>query len=459
MYIIGVTGNSGTGKSEFSKILAEKLQAEVINADKIVRKCTTKGQEYYDEIIRCFGDEILFEEEIDRRKLAQIVYENDAKRDELNQLTNKYIVEEIKEEISKIGTKNIIMDVPLLFESKLNEECDVTISLLAKKEIKLERIIQRDKTEQKILEKRLKIQEKDEFYIKRSNYIIINNSANLDKEANEFIETLKDGNLFNDEVVIIKNDSTRYLQFKKLLEYKNIQHGFTLRPMDFGNNATYHEKQVEIEKYNKNICDNLGLPYENIIRPMQTHTSNVERIDDEKGIYIEKLKNVDALVTDKQERVLMLSFADCTPIYIYDKKKNVISLVHSGWVGTTKKIVKCAINKLKEEYNSNSEDLICAIGPCIKQCHFEVDKDVRDIFNNVFKYMENIDTVIKDNEATGKSYIDTTKININMMLEEGVKEENIINSNVCTMCNHKAIHSYRKDGDKSGRNVAILCLK
>lgn len=459
MYIIGVTGNSGTGKSEFSKILAKKIQAERINADKIAKECATKGHEYYDEIVKHFGKEILLEDEIDRKKLAEIVYENDDERDELNQLTNNYIVREIKKEINKIKTKNIIMDVPLLFESKLNEECDATISLLAKKEIKLERIIQRDKTRREALEKRLKIQNEDDYYIKQSNYIVINNSADLEKEADEFVEAFKEGKLFNDEIVIIKNGSTRYLQFRKLLEYKNIQHGFTLRPMDFGNNATYHEKQVEIEKYNKSICDNLALPYENLIRPMQTHTNNVERIDDEKGIYIEKLKDVDALVTDKQERVLMLSFADCTPIYIYDKKKNVISLVHSGWVGTTKKIVKCAINKLKEEYNSNPEDLICAIGPCIKQCHFEVDKDVRDIFYNTFKYMKNIDEIIKDNDATGKSYIDTTKININMMIEEGVKEENIINSNVCTMCNYKFIHSYRQDGDKSGRNVAILSLK
>ncbi len=459
MYIIGVTGNSGTGKSKFSKILAKKLQAEIINADEIVRKCTIKGHEYYNEIIRHFGREVLLEDGIDRKKLAKIVYENDAKRDELNQLTNNYIVKEIKNEINKIGTKNIVMDVPLLFESKLNEECNITISLLAKKEIKLERIIQRDKTDRETLEKRLKIQEKDEFYIKQSNYIIINNSADLNKEADEFIEILKDGKLLNDEIVITNNNGTRYLQFKKLLEYENIQHGFTLRPMDFGNNVTYHEKKVEIEKYNKSICNNLGLSNNNLIRPMQTHTNNVERIDDEKGIYIEKLKDVDALVTDETERVLMLSFADCTPIYIYDKEKNAVALVHSGWVGTTKKIVKCAINKLKEEYNSNPEDLVCAIGPCIKQCHFEVDKDVRDIFYNTFKYMKDIDTIIKDNEVTGKSYIDTTRININMMLEDGVKEENIINCNVCTMCNHKFIHSYRQDGNKSGRNVAILCLK
>ena len=164
-------------------------------------------------------------------------------------------------------------------------------------------------------------------------------------------------------------------------------------------------------------------------------------------------------MTDKKQKVLSLTFADCIPIYLFDKNKKVIALVHSGWVGTTKKILKKAIERLEDEYSCEIKDLICAFGPSIRQCHFEVDKEVRNIFYETFKEMSDIDKIIKDNKETGKSYIDTIKINKNILKEKGFLEENVIDCNICTLCNSDSIHSYRKEGIKAGRNTAILCLK
>ena len=73
--------------------------------------------------------------------------------------------------------------------------------------------------------------------------------------------------------------------------------------------------------------------------------------------------------------------------------------------------------------------------------------------------MRNIDKIIKIGEKQGKYYIDTVEINKNLMKEIGILEENIIDCEVCSLCNSEIIHSYRKNGKKAGRNTAILCLK
>ena len=177
------------------------------------------------------------------------------------------------------------------------------------------------------------------------------------------------------------------------------------------------------------------------------------------GTMNEKFINTDGLTTNKKDKALSLTFADCTPIYLYDKQQKIIGNIHSGWKGTTKKIAKKSIEFMKEKYNSNPEDIICVIGPTIRKCHFEVQQDVKDIFYNEFKYMQDIDNIIEYNEKTKSYFIDTVLINKNLLKEEGIIEENIIDSKVCTYCNSNIMHSYRKEGKKSGRNAALICLK
>jgi len=173
--IIGITGNSGSGKSEISKIISKKINAKIIDADEIVRKISEPEYEYYKKQVELFGENILINNKLDRKKIAKIIYNNSDKREELNKLTYKYVVDEIKKEIKNSNEKNIIIDAPLLFESGLNELCNYTIGVIAKPEIKLKRICKRDNIDEKTALARLHIQEKDEFYIKNAEYIIENN--------------------------------------------------------------------------------------------------------------------------------------------------------------------------------------------------------------------------------------------------------------------------------------------
>ena len=174
--IIGITGNSGTGKTEISKILAKKINAKIIDADKVVKKISEPKNEYYKKIVELFGKEVLKQDgSLNRKKIADIIYNNSSVREKLDNLTYIYVVKEIKNTIDQSTNDNIIIDAPLLFESGLNKCCTYTIAVIADNRKKIERIIKRDNIDEKIAINRLNIQKDDEYYKQRADYIIINN--------------------------------------------------------------------------------------------------------------------------------------------------------------------------------------------------------------------------------------------------------------------------------------------
>lgn len=183
--VIGVTGSSGAGKSTICEILELNYKVKIINADKIARKLSKKGTNYVIDIIKIFGKNIVDETgELKRRKLAEIIYTNPKKREELNKCTFKYINKEIEKQVNQIKDDTVaIIDAPLLFESGLNKMCDKIIGVIAKRETQIERIIARDDIDYEQAEKRLSAQQSNEFYIKNCDDIILNNSL-LDIEQN-----------------------------------------------------------------------------------------------------------------------------------------------------------------------------------------------------------------------------------------------------------------------------------
>lgn len=177
MKIVGVTGSSGAGKSTVCKVLEKKYDAEIIDADKVAKDLSKKGTMYLKSIINCFGDEIIDKEgELNRKKLADIIYTSDKKREELNKLTFIYVVDEIKKRVNKLTAKKVIViDAPLLYESKLNQICDFVIAVVADQEIKINRIMQRDNITKEEAEKRLRAQATNEFFIENAEHVIYNN--------------------------------------------------------------------------------------------------------------------------------------------------------------------------------------------------------------------------------------------------------------------------------------------
>ncbi|MBP3707267.1 MAG: peptidoglycan editing factor PgeF [Clostridia bacterium] len=256
--------------------------------------------------------------------------------------------------------------------------------------------------------------------------------------------------LSNENIIHVKKDGIEYIQFKRLLEYKDkLTHCYTLRPLNLKN------KSKEDTDYIK-ICNALNLDNKNIVMPNQTHTNKVG-IATEDSVSTDFIET-DGLVTNVKGKTLSAVFADCTSLFLYDPVVNAIGNIHSGWKGTISKIGESAINLMINEYGSKPENLICCIGPTIRQCHFEVEDDVKELYMNVFEDKSIIKTgEIKDGKR--KYYIDSVKAIVEMLLKCGLKRENIVDSGICTMCNSDILHSYRADKERAGRNASIMSLK
>ena len=195
MKIIGITGNSGSGKSTISKLISKNYEAKIIDADKIAKEMTNNNGEYLQAIRQAFGNDVIKNNELDRKKLADIVFLNRTEKEKLDGLTFEYVVEEIKKELEanqNLDYQYIILDVPLLFESKLDKLCDYTIGVIAPKTEKIKRICKRDKLSKEKALQRLNSQPNDEFFTKNCNTVINNeNKEETIKMVNEIMLKLQ----------------------------------------------------------------------------------------------------------------------------------------------------------------------------------------------------------------------------------------------------------------------------
>ena len=186
-----------------------------------------------------------------------------------------------------------------------------------------------------------------------------------------------------------------------------------------------------------------GYTLENLIKDLnidnyyilkQIHSNKVFDITN-----IPKNYEGDGLITNKSNIALVTKSKDCNSIFIIDTKNKIICNIHSGWKGTLKSIITIAINQMKEKYNSVSKDIKIVFNPSIRECCFEVDNDVYDLFIKKYKdksYYKKI---------SNKYHINLVKIIKDDAKKLGIKEENIIDNNICTLCNRKLFNSHRNN--------------
>lgn len=188
MKIIGITGGSGAGKTTITKYL-KKYGAEILDADITAREVVKKGMPALKEIENEW-ENVVKNEELDRRALAKIVFNDEVALHKLNAITHKYIIEEIKKKIKNSQADIFVIDAIALFESGLSDLCDVTLCVLADKDVRIKRIMARDDLTKGEAKERINAQKDDSFYKERADFTIYNNEneSNLEEIVGRIIK-------------------------------------------------------------------------------------------------------------------------------------------------------------------------------------------------------------------------------------------------------------------------------
>ena len=278
--------------------------------------------------------------------------------------------------------------------------------------------------------------------------------------------------LSNENIVHINKNGVQYIQFKKLLKYKDIiTHAYSI-----GTNVNFRTAKINKQKLPeqefenamqdyKNLCNAINVDYKNVVKTNQEHTDNIAIVSKKintnfPDINLDEYSRTDGMVTQKEKIVLSTTNADCILLLFFDPVTKTIANTHSGWKSTLQRISVKTVQKMVSEFGSKPENIICCICPSIRKCHFEVDKDVKDLFEKEFKDLnirQNTDIMEKQKDIE-KWNIDTVLINKIILEKVGLKTENIIDSGLCSVCNKDLIHSFRVEKQGYGLNTALISL-
>lgn len=178
MKIIGITGRSGSGKG----YICASFQAKgipVLDTDTIVHDLYRENKQCIAELEASFGSIQTPTGEVDRKKLGQIVFSDEAKLKKLNEIVHHYVVDEVDRVCAKLkneGNNAVLIDAPQLFEAQLEQKCDYVIAVTAPEAMRIERICRRDDISEASALLRLSNQLDDHFFREHADFVIVNDS-------------------------------------------------------------------------------------------------------------------------------------------------------------------------------------------------------------------------------------------------------------------------------------------
>lgn len=191
--IIGLTGSIASGKSTVSNMLKE-YGVPIVDADAVARQVVEPGTETLKKIVEAFGEDILTETgELDRKKLGSIVFNDEEKRQILNSIIHPAIRKEMlrqRDEYLAGGAKTVVMDIPLLFESKLQHLVDKILVVTVSKDVQLQRLMKRNQFTEE--EAKARIRSQLPLSVKEQGAdAVINNNGTIEETRKQLEQILK----------------------------------------------------------------------------------------------------------------------------------------------------------------------------------------------------------------------------------------------------------------------------
>jgi YfiH family protein len=255
-----------------------------------------------------------------------------------------------------------------------------------------------------------------------------------------------------------ESDGLAFYTFESLDAFPELTHAITTRrggvstgpysSLNVSNGRGDDPKAVE-ENLTR-IGRALGLDRRDLTSPKQQHTAAVRRVGAAERGQIQL--GCDALITDETRLPLLLRYADCVPVLIYDPAHRALALVHSGWRGTVLGAPRAAVESLVREFRSRPEELVAAIGPSIGPCCYEVGPEVVDAVRSTFSGSE----TLLASRPSGRIHLNLWAANRRWLSGCGVRRIEV--GEICTACHTEDFYSHRAENGKTGHFAAVMTL-
>jgi YfiH family protein len=250
-----------------------------------------------------------------------------------------------------------------------------------------------------------------------------------------------------------------YYRFVNLASHHEVLHGVFTRlggvsPSPYGSLNVGHlvgDGHELVEANHELIYQALGISRRDVATAHQVHGSRVALVGPEDCGRV--IPATDALITDTAGIALMLRFADCLPVLLYDPVRRAIGLAHAGWKGTIEGIAAKTALVMVEAYGSRPADIIAGLGPCIGPCCYQIGSDVIESVKASFNHWQGL----LQPRGDSSFHFDLWEANRRQLAEIGVKDIELIQ--LCTACRTDEFFSHRAEGGHTGRFAVILGMR
>jgi len=253
----------------------------------------------------------------------------------------------------------------------------------------------------------------------------------------------------------------RFLRSRLLDSLDTVNHFFTLRPdtpehrLNMGLHVGDDPRTVVSNR--RLVLEHYGMDPGRLTVARQVHGTRIALAGVQeagKGAqdHEESIADADGLITGVAGQPLMGFYADCIPVFLADRKGRAAGIVHAGWRGMAGGIPARGVEALCSAFGTDPGDLVAVTGPGIGPCCFEVGEEVAGAFSEAG--LE--DTVISEPEGYR---VDLPGAAQRILLQAGIRPENLAVWRTCTCCGPQLFHSHRRDGSRSGRMAAVIVLQ
>jgi YfiH family protein len=247
-------------------------------------------------------------------------------------------------------------------------------------------------------------------------------------------------------------------QFAALASHARLRHAISARhggvsPAPFASlnlTAARGDDRAHVAENVRRLCLAAADGRADVVSAQQVHGAQIARVGRAQRGQI--IPDCDGLVTDEPEVVLLLRFADCVPLIVYDPVRHAVGVAHAGWRGTVAGIARALVRAMADAFGSRASDLIAGVGPAIGPCCYQVGPEVVAQARAAFGATDGL----FPQQADGSYHFDLWRANQQQLAAAGVGTIEV--AGICTACRVDEFYSHRAERGRTGHHGALACL-